>query len=853
MTFRVLSPLLCSALILVSAAGAGRSADAQKRGMRNGQAAQVRHAEVSDRSSGTPVSFREEIEPLLKAKCGSCHSSDKHMGGLVVETPEALLKGGAKSGSRIVVPGKPAESALLAYLTGKTRPRMPFNSAPLAGHEIKSLENWINQGAKVDAPRLSWPYVKPAAPAVPTVRNTAWIRNPIDAFILTKLEAAHLKPAPVAGKVALLRRVYADLLGVPPSPREADSFLQDSSPEAFPKLVDRLLSDPRYGERWARHWLDLVRFAETHGFENDGIRAHAWRYRDYVIRSFNADKPYDRFLKEQIAGDELYPDDPEALVATGFARLGPWDELSTDGPQRWQDYLNDATDTTGSVVLGLTVGCARCHNHKYDPITQADYYRFQSFFAQTRRIETRLPGNVETVEVPPDIREGQIRLKPLREELDQLKSRFKEIAALRKRKKNSEKVEVNDDEIDAAMEKQDRERRRKLEDEVRRLEALVRPFDPSAEVIADSGKEAPKSFVLLRGNLHTPGPEVKPGYPAALCGGQEIIADAKPPAGGRSTGRRTALANWITARDNPMTARVMVNRLWQHHFGRGVVGTPSDFGRNGDRPTHPELLDWLAQRFVEEGWSLKKMHRLMLLSSTYQMSTQTVAAAEKVDPMNTLFWRMNRIRLEGEALRDSILTVSGRMNPARYGPSVYPKVSDEVLSTGSTHKWGSSPEAEGLRRSIYVFQRRSLLLPLVEVFDAADMTNTCPRRAQTTIAPQALALFNGEFARTEARWTAERVRREAGEDRGRQIDQAYRLILIRNPSVAQKELARAFLEEHTERHLKQDAGTAASARATAGSGSSPPADAKAQSAAALASLADFCHVLINANEFIYLD
>jgi hypothetical protein len=778
------------------------------------------------------VSFRAEIEPFLKANCGSCHSAGTHSSGFVVETPEGLFKGGSKNGAKEIVPGRASESALVAYLRGQRQPQMPLSRPPVPEAQIRKIAAWIDQGAKIDALRLGWPYTQPVAYAVPRVKTTAWVCNPIDAFVLAKLEAKGLRPAPPADKVTLLRRVYADLLGVPPSPQEADAFLSDPAPNAYAKLVDRLLADPRYGERWGRHWLDLVRYAETNGFENDGVRPRAWRYRDYVIRAFNADKPYDRFLKEQIAGDELFPNDPDAIVATGYARLGPWDELSTDHAQRWQDYLNDVTDTTGSVMLGLTVGCARCHDHKYDRITNRDYYRMQSFFAATRWVDTKLPVNNDPDAFKQKLAEAESHLQPLRQQMDALKEQNRQIVAAEKAQtaRPGEKVTVTDEEIEKSIEKRDNRRREQIENDIRHWEGVAAPYQPIAEAISDTGREMPKEHVLLRGNLHTPGPEAPPGFVASLVGGQETPAAVTPPADGRTTGCRSALANWIASPDNPMTARVIVNRLWQHHFGRGLVGTPSDFGRNGDRPTHPELLDWLAVHFVERGWSLKKMHRLMLLSNTYRQSIQLSPMGAQVDPTNTLLWRMNRIRLEGEALRDSILTVSGRLNREQGGPGVYPKVSEEVLSTGSTHKWGASPEDQGLRRTVYVFQRRSLVLPIVEAFDGADMSSTCPRRAVTTIAPQALALFNGEFSRAESEKFAARVVKEAGNEPEKQIGRAYQIALVRRPTPAQKALALSFLQKQTQLH------------AQAG-----------QMDAAFAALADLCHVLINTNEFLYLD
>ena len=830
----------------LSAATAGQSALPKKIGAAQKTAAAARPA--------APISYREEVEPIFKSTCGSCHSSDKHSSGFVVETPESLFKGGAHFGTKIVVPGRPAESILLAYLHGTKQPRMPLNSEPLAVDKLKIVETWIAQGAKIDAIKLGFPYTAPTAHAIPHVRNSAWVRNPVDAFILARLESKGLKPAPPALKFTLLRRVYADLIGEPPTPQEADAFLNDTSPNAYETLVDRLLADPRYGERWARHWLDLVRYAETHGFENDGARPHAWRYRDYVIRAFNSDKPYDRFLKEQIGGDELYPTDADAITATGFARLGPWDELSTDHPQRWQDYLNDVTDTTGSVVLGLTVGCARCHNHKYDRITQADYYRLQSFYAGTKWVDTRLPEGSDNPVYTQKTAEPRARLLALRTQLHDLREshRTSALAEKQKQAKNGEKITViKDEEIDRYLKDADKDRRNRIESDIRGLESQIAPYEPTAEAISEDNKAGVTEHILLRGSLLTPGPEVKPGFVAALVGGEEKPADVTPPTTGSTSGRRAALASWLGSRDNPMTARVMVNRIWQHHFGKGIIASPSDFGRNGDRPSHPELLDWLAIQFMDQGWSLKKMHRLMLLSNTYRMSSKLDPVAVKADPYNALLWRMNRIRLEGEPLRDSILAVSGRLNPAMAGPSVYPKVSDEVLSTGSTHKWGSSSEEDGLRRTIYVFQRRSLVLPIVEAFDGADMTNSCPRRSATTIAPQALALFNGEFTRTEAKFFSERVRKDAGEDRDKQIERAYQIALCRRPTAAQKQAALDFLTRQAQLHL--DAAHQARNGPVVQQAGFATRDEKAQKEAANAALADFCHVLINTNEFIYLD
>ncbi|WP_395137725.1 PSD1 and planctomycete cytochrome C domain-containing protein [Armatimonas sp.] len=748
------------------------------------------------------VSFREEVEPLLKADCTGCHSGEAKQGGFSVEGA-ALFGGGSKFLKRVIVPGKPAQSALIGYLRGKHQPQMPIGMPPLKEAQIQTIERWIAQGARVDAAKQGWPYTAPVNPAAPRVKNPVmrdeWVANPIDSFVLAKLEAKKLFPSPPADKTTLLRRVYLDLVGLPPTPQEAEAFLADTAPGPYEKLVDRLLADPRYGERWGRHWLDLVRYAETHGFEADNIRSRAWRYRDYVIRSFNTDKPYDKFLAEQLAGDLLSPKDSDALIATGFARLGSWDELSRDPAGRWQDYLNDATDTVGSVMLGMTVGCARCHDHKYDQITARDYYRLQGFFANTRWSEERLTGEVDSPELMQRRRELQEELKEKRVQQEAERAE-KGDAEEPKRKRKKEGVDA---EIDA-------------------LNRELSPIDTIAETVTDKNNNPITHKVLVRGSLTTPGDIVKPGFIASLSGGKEVdVATGKA---------RLELARWVGSPQNPLTARVIANRLWQHHFGQGIVATPSDFGRNGSKPTHTELLDWLATTLIQKGWSLKKLHKVILTSATYRQSVGANPVAAKLDPANTLLWRQRRQRLEGESIRDSILAVSGQLNLQMSGPSIYPRVSGEVLATGSTHKWGSSPEDQQRRRTVYVFQRRSLSLPMTEVFDGPDMVNTCPKRQSTTIAPQALAMFNGEFGWEQARHFAERVAKEAGSDSAAQITLAYRLALVRKPTPTQLAQATAFLAKKAELHRDEK-------------------KASPQQAA----LADFCHVLFNTNEFLYAD
>lgn len=779
------------------------------------------------------VDFNRQVLPLLKASCATCHGAAR-TSGLSVLSAADLVKGGEKAGAAII-PGRGKTSPLVEYLRGERLPRMPLNGTAPAGM-ADLLEKWINQGALVDGkpPRgaapagilppvpAGWPYRKPVQWTPPRVHNLAWVRTPIDAFVLAQLEAHKMHPAPEASRETLIRRATYDLLGLPPTPDEIRQFVADPSPGAYEKLIDRLLASPHYGERWGRHWLDLARYADTDGYENDAERSSAWRYRDYVIRSFNDDKPYNRFIQEQLAGDELWPHDPDALVATAFLRNGPWDNLAFDHAARWNDFLTDDTDTTGSVFLGLTLGCARCHDHKYDPIPQRDYYRLQSFFAAVRRVDVPLeaPSTAARPGGAPASSPGNAA-KP--------------------------------------------------------ADGKAAPAEAMA--VTDDGVQAPKHFLLIRGDVTHPGEEVTPGFPTALAGLHPDAVVTPLPAL-HSTGRRTALANWIASRDNPQTARVMVNRVWQYHFGQGLVGTPSDFGKNGDPPANPHLLDWLASIFEQPdasehsyncGWRLKKLQKLIMMSSTYRQSTTMDARCAKIDPDNLLLWRMNRQRLEGEEIRDAMLAVSGDLNPAMGGPGVYPEVEAGVLDTGSTHKWGSSPPADQVRRTIYVFQRRSVVLPIVDAFDGADMSGACPRRAATTIAPQALVLLNSPFTLQQSQRFASRVRREAGEEPASQVDRAFVLALGRHPHPSELKSCLAFLTRQaalyrrplqTNEHSTATGGKAASTTTTAylgpGNAGSPAGQGAAANPGAgnsgrAAALTDLCHVLFNTNEFVYLE
>jgi hypothetical protein len=654
-------------------------------------------------------------------------------------------------------------------------------------------------------PHLEWLLKPPKTRAIPSVGDASWVKNPIDAFVLAKLESKKMHPAPQAGRRVLIRRAYYDLIGLPPSPEEVAAFLSDQDPRAWEKLVDRLLADPRYGEHWARHWLDLARYAESDGFAVDGERPTAWRYRDYVIRAFNKDKPYDLFILEQLAGDEVQDkreteeDQPERLVALGFLRMAPWEADATSQQQLRQDFLNEITGTTASVFLGLTVGCAQCHNHKYDPIPQQDFYRFQSFFAAVAAEERPAPfiEDEDPALMKRQSRSYEDQVGIARKQLDSrkqaLRDRFIESKHL---KPEAPAVAEFMDELNVAnaffQERNDPIYKAPVwreyvnaRDEARRFEELEKRYRPIAYSVRDlvppMVPELPATFVLRAGELSAKGEKVEAGFLQCITGN---VDGAKIPFRGESTGRRIALAEWIASPQNPLTARVMVNRIWQYHFGEGLVRTPSDFGKNGSRPTHPELLDWLASEFVNQKWSIKAMHRLMLNSATYQQSTshpEWKVYADQ-DPRNELLWRMNWGRLDAEVLRDSILALSGRLNPARGGPGALLSVPGDVAEGFEFFKWFPSDEEQQRRRTIYTFQRRSVVNPMLEVFDAANIAATCPQRNRTTVAPQALTLMNGELTNREARNFAARIMIEAGPTPAAEVDRAFQIVFSRPPS-----------------------------------------------------------------------
>jgi hypothetical protein len=669
-------------------------------------------------------------------------------------------------------------------------------SKKLSKEKIADLTQWVKMGAPWpggdQAPaaktpdrsefqisamgRAHWSFQPVKRPAVPRVRDAAWAANPIDAFLLAALEATGLAPNPPASKQELIRRLYYDLTGLPPAPAEVEAFVADPSPRAYEGLVDRLLESPHYGEKWGRHWLDLVRFAETNSYERDNPKPHAWRYRDYVIRSFNQDKPYDRFLQEQLAGDELPDSDADALIATGYYRLGIWDDEPTDRDQARYDGLDDIVATTGQVFLGLTFDCARCHDHKIDPIPQKDYYRLLSFFHNINHFHNGGPTDEAQIVAGSDGRQSWAPLPP----------------SAKEPKRGGKKKPVDADGI---------------------------------LCVTEAGSQAPDTFVLLRGNPQVKGDKVEPAFPVIL-GGQTAVIPAPPP-GARTTGRRHVLADWITSPNNPLTARVMVNRIWQYHFGRGIVRSSNNFGTQGDKPTHPELLDWLASEFVVQGWRLKPLHRLILTSNAYRMSSRGNAKALAADSTNDLFWRFDMRRLSAEEIRDSILAVTGVLNGKMYGLSVYVEIPKEVLAGQSRpgYGWGKSPPEEQVRRSVYIHVKRSLLTPILESFDMAETDRSSPVRFTTTQPTQALGMLNGDFLNHQAALFVERLRREAGDNKVEQVRQALRLVATRQPSEAEVQRGVHLLDS-----LKTEDGIAPDL-----------------------ALRYFCLLALNLNEFVYLD
>ena len=857
-------------------------------------------------ASSTSPLFETKIRPMLLTFCIGCHGKEAPQGGLRLDVAMPLAK---------------AQEMLNRVKGEGGGQRMPLG-AKLSDDKIAALEAWVVAGAQwssakpiatlslIEKGKQHWAFQPLTRPGVPKTKLAGWVRSPIDAFILKRLEDKGLKPAPTASRRELIRRLTYDLIGLPPSPQEVAAFDTDKSPDAYAKLVDRLLDSPHYGEKWGRHWLDLVRYAETNSYERDNPKPHIYKYRDYVIRAFNDDKPFDRFLREQIAGDEMPDATGDAQIATAYYRLGIWDDEPADAKQAEYDDMDDLVATTGQTFLGLTLDCARCHDHKLDPIPQKDYYRFLSFFHNINRFKNGGPTDEVTyfstaeqrlayergaaeLDVKRKTNAAQIALieaeyRKLRPSLldpndisdlhyryfqgtwnhipDFDKIKPEAVGALttraislspRKRDENFGFVYegflnvLKEGDYTFFLDSDDGSRltiagKKLLEKDMgggqgNEMHGIVhlargripfrldyfegappfglnfawggpgfvrRPLSPlsdcselglpsliAAELpllggdraakysaltkeqtalavqeppgekilcVSEAGAKAPDTFVLLRGNPTTPGERVEPAFPVCVSG--KMASVPTRPMNAKTTGRRTALAAWLASPDNPLTARVIVNRLWQHHFGRGIVRTPNDFGLQGAAPTHPELLNWLAKEFIAQGWSMKRLHRLILTSNTYKQSSRSNKIGLDRDPQNDLFWRFDMRRLTAEEVRDSLLAVSGNLNLKMFGESIYPEMPKAILAGQSIpgadwHTELMKPDDLN-RRSIYVHLKRSLIYPLFASFDLPETDRPIPVRFSSTQPTQALGLMNGALFNKQAAVLADRVRAE---------------------------------------------------------------------------------------------
>jgi mono/diheme cytochrome c family protein len=839
---------------------------------------------------GTPLTYENHVRPILKAHCFECHGeSKKPRGGLDLRLRRLMVEGGETGPA--IEPGKRDESLLFERVL---KHEMPPGKVKLKKGEIEIVGRWIAEGAKTAKPepediapglfiteeeRAFWAFQPITRAAPPKVKNGARVRNPIDAFLLAKLEEKGLSLAPEADRRTLIRRATFDLLGLPPTPEEVEAFVKDTKPEAFERLVDRLLASPHYGERWGRHWLDVAGYADSDGYSSaDPVRPYAYKYRDYVIRAFNNDMPFDQFIVEQLAGDELVRPpydklsgpDLDKLIATGFLRMAPdgTGVKDVDVKLASNQVIADTIQIVSTSLMGLTMHCAQCHNHRYDPIPQTDYYQLRAIFepaldwkswrapparlvallsvADRKRAEAiekdalaidreRLKKEAEHIE-----RTFQKELAKLPEEL-QPAARAAHSTPVAKRTAAQKKLMQAHPSLNVtsgSLYLYDGKAAAELKAFAAKSAALrtTKPAPDFVHALTEIPGKVPATHLFHRGDHEQPKEVVAPGGLTILAGlnlGEIPDKSASLP----TTGRRLALAQQLTSGKHPLVARVIVNRVWMHHFGRGIVATPGDFGFLGERPTHPELLDWLALEFVEKGWSVKKLHRLMMTSAAYGASAKR--EAKDIDPDNRLFGRSAVRRLDAEAIRDAILSVSGKLNTKRFGPPV-PVMVDEVgqaVIGVDTRDGAGRPTgkfvpigADEFRRSVYVQVRRSLPLAVLETFDAANPSPNCEIRTPSTVTPQALMLMNSKFMVDQAGHFADRLRREAGDNPRAQVALAWRFAFGTEPSASEVDSAVAFLNEQAKVFQRQQ-----------------QADGQRQA------LATFCQALLSSNRFLYVE
>ncbi len=794
----------------------------------------------------------QTAQGVLKKHCLSCHGA-MGQSDLDLRSRESTLRGGKRGPA--MVPSKPEESLLFLAASHRGELKMPLGSAmTIPEEELAVLKDWIEQGApwtEESSVVLNgtpwWSFEKLRRPPIPTLDDGADFYNPIDAFVVAKLEEKGLRAAPRAGKRTLIRRAYFDLLGLPPTPEQVERFLKDTSPDAYTNLIERLLASPRYGERWGRHWLDVVRYADSAGFEGDIYYPNAWRYRDYVIKSFNEDKPYDRFVQEQIAGDELWPNNlelegfydmsPEKLehlearVGTGLYTFGPEiQESHLDGTRLRYERQTDWVNITGAAFLGLTLECSRCHDHKFDPIPQRDYFRLQAIFAASSPVTIAVVSSMSVghrdeyyhrMLALDEVRDAYLAFEKMVKDrvIDSKKKDYRsevvrsyEVPAEKRTIEEAELAEplvklyqgIN---IEKFLAEEEVERQKELSRQLVKIVTSVRGEDPSHNVHFDGFYDVPSAtvlghiepelisdvFVLDRGELERRRERVSAGFPVALrdeTTPDDLPVDAMGPR------YRRQLALWLTRPHHPLTARVIVNRIWQGHFGRGIVGTTNDFGRQGQPPTHVGLIDWLASEFVNSGWSIKSLHHLIMHSEAYRRSSRFTSPKHRyVDPDNRYLWRMNRRRLEGETIWDSIHFVAGTLNLRMGGRPSIPPLSETELAPLRIKAWWVTPAdpAEGRRRGVYIMVRRNFTFPMFDKFDIPNPSVSCPRREVTTVAPQALWGLNSTVTFQQAKQLATRLVGQEGDNPSRWIESAWRLALARPPSAKEKQEARTLL------------------------------------------------------------
>jgi mono/diheme cytochrome c family protein len=846
--------------------------------------------------------FAREIQPIFAKSCWNCHGPDAQLADLDLSTRDAAIRGGEHGAA--IVPGNAAQSRLYRMVAGLESIVMPMDGSQLSSSEIAAIKEWIDGGAEWGATpavetaksdtasnaltalermditpeqRAYWAFQLPVQGPVPQARGSS---HPIDRFLEHARANKGLTAAPRADRRTLIRRAHLDLTGLPPAPAEVTAFLEDTAPGAWERVIDRLLASPHYGERWGRHWLDIARYADSDGFEQDFNRPDAWRYRDYVVKSLNDDKPYSQFLKEQIAGDEIDGKSDETLIATGFLRAGPRVNFrEKDNPERRWDYIEDLIGTVGRGALGLTVNCARCHNHKFDPISQKDYYSLAASFNGFVEIEVPLAPPAEAEAYTSANKAIDAKVAPLRARIAEIEKWYRDyLRAEYIRKEFPPNVQravfkpeadrtpgeqllaaqvltgggIDAAVLDVLLTADEHAERASLLSQIAELDKQRPAKLPMAEIVTDGdwrftpngngdetigcpkcrippadrpngtflhegpGRyEPPPTHFLVRGDPDTKGSLMKPGFLTVATHGTPATEIPRPD--GRTSGRRLALAEWIASPQNPLTARVMVNRVWHYHFGRGIVATLDNFGKMGERPTHPELLDWLAVEFMNRGWSLKELHRLMMTSDAYQMvSAFDHGGNVKADPDNLLLWRYRPQRLDAETIRDNILAVSGGIDLKMGGTPIFPHVPEDILATEKVKgTWENQPDGPAVwRRSIYVYQRRSLPFPMFETFDHPDMNVSAGQRNMSTVPTQALTLLNNPFVVRQAELLADRIKKEAPDNLAKQIDLGYQYALARPATDLERSLAMQAIKGKP--------------------------------------LADFTHVLLNLSEFLYM-